>query len=164
MNEVTKNKQKSIKLDHFTFIEVVKNSPLVSIDLIVRNAQNEVLLGLRNNEPAKNYWFTFGGRIYKNERIAQAFQRIVEEEIGIDVDITDAQFVGVFEHLYGENFAQEPGFGTHYVVLAYEVKVIEPFRGLPDVQHHQYRWFRVEDLLQAHDVHPYTKAYFQDVN
>ena len=74
MNEVTKNKQKSIKLDHFTFIEVVKNSPLVSIDLIVRNAQNEVLLGLRNNEPAKNYWFTFGGRIYKNERIAQAFQ------------------------------------------------------------------------------------------
>ncbi len=164
MNEVTKNKQKSIKLDHFTFIEVVKNSPLVSIDLIVRNAQNEVLLGLRNNEPAKNYWFTFGGRIYKNERIAQAFQRIVQEEIGIDVDVKDAQFVGVFEHLYEENFAQEPGFGTHCVVLAYEVRLLEPLRGLPTVQHHEYRWFRVEDLLQAQDVHPYTKAYFQEVN
>ncbi len=164
MNEVTRNKQKSTKLDHSTFIEVVKHSPLVSIDLIVRNAQNEVLLGLRNNEPAKNYWFTFGGRIYKNERIAQAFQRIVQEEIGTDVDITDAQFVGIFEHLYEENFAQEPGFGTHYVVLAYEIKLAEPLRGLPNVQHHQYRWFRVEDLLQAQDVHPYTRAYFQEVN
>ncbi len=161
MNEVTKNKQKSIKLDHFTFIEVVKNSPLVSIDLIVRNAQNEVLLGLRNNEPAKNYWFTFGGRIYKNERIAQAFQRIVQEEIGIDVDVKDAQFVGVFEHLYEENFAQESGFGTHYVVLAYEVRLLEPHRGLPTVQHHEYRWFRVEDVVKAENVHPYTKAYFQ---
>ncbi len=161
MNEVRRNKQKSIKLDHSTFIEVVKNSPLVSIDLIVRNAQNEVLLGLRNNEPAKNYWFTFGGRIYKNERIAQAFERIVQEEIEVDVNITDAQFVGVFEHLYEENFAEEPGFGTHYVVLAFEVKLIESLRGLPNVQHNQYRWFTVEDLLQAQDVHPYTKAYFQ---
>ncbi len=161
MNEVTRNKHKSIKLDHSIFMEVVKYSPLVSIDLIVRNAQDEVLLGFRNNEPAKNYWFTFGGRIYKNERIAQAFQRIVQEEIEVDVNITDAQFVGVFEHLYEENFAQEPGFGTHYVVLAYEVKLIESLHGLPNVQHHQYRWFTVEDLLQAQDVHPYTKPYFQ---
>ena len=52
MNEVTRNKQKSTKLDHSTFIEVVKNSPLVSIDLIVRNAQNEVLLGYETmNQP-----------------------------------------------------------------------------------------------------------------
>ena len=47
MNEVTRNKHNSIKLDHSTFMEVVKYSPLVSIDLIVRNTQNEVLLGFR---------------------------------------------------------------------------------------------------------------------
>lgn len=161
MNEVMRNKQKSIQLDRSTFIEVVKNSPLVSIDLIVRNAENEVLLGFRNNEPAKNCWFTFGGRIYKNERIAQAFQRIVQEEIGTDVDVKNAQFVGVFEHLYEENFAHKPGFGTHYVVLAYEVRLLEPLRALPTVQHHEYRWFRVEDAVKAENVHPYTKAYFQ---
>lgn len=37
-----------MKLDKPVLIEVVKNTPLVSIDLIVRNTQNEVLLELRN--------------------------------------------------------------------------------------------------------------------
>ena len=66
--------KKAIKLNHDDFVEVVKKTPLVSIDLIVENDRNEVLLGFRKNEPAKNYWFVPGGRILKNERIAEAFE------------------------------------------------------------------------------------------
>lgn len=152
-----------MKLDRNAFIEVVKNTPLASIDLIVRNTQNKVLLGLRNNEPARNYWFVPGSRICKNERIAQAFRRLSLEELGIELTVQDSQFLGVYEHFYRENFACEPGIETHYVVLAYEIMLNGPLRDLPKDQHSCFRWWPVDNLLQAQDVHPYTKAYFQHI-
>lgn len=39
------------------FKKIIQGSPLISIDLLVRNEYNEYLLGKRLNEPAKNYWF-----------------------------------------------------------------------------------------------------------
>ena len=123
--------------------------------------QNEVLLGLRNNEPARNYWFVPGGRICKGERIAQAFERISQEEIGVEMVVQDAQFLGVYEHFYQENFLYEPEIGTHYVVLAYEARLYNSLQGLPDAQHRCFQWWSVDDLLKTQDVHPYTKAYFK---
>ena len=64
--------QKTSRVD---LIEVIKHTPLVSIDLIVRNGKDQILVGLRTNEPAKGFWFVPGGRILKNERITEAFKR-----------------------------------------------------------------------------------------
>lgn len=152
-----------MKLDRHVLVEVVKNTPLVSIDLIVRNIQNEVLLGLRNNEPARNCWFVPGSRICKNERMAQAFERLSYEELGIKLAIQDARFLGVFEHFYQENFAQKPDVDTHYVVLAYEVHLSNSLHDLPKDQHSHFRWWTVDDMLQAPEVHPHTKAYFRQM-
>ena len=60
------------------FYSVVRLAPLVSIDLIIRNARGEVLLGLRNNEPAKGFYFVPGGIILKQERLHEAFARILK--------------------------------------------------------------------------------------
>ncbi len=49
-------------LDDEKFLEIIDLSPLVSIDLIVYNDKNEVLLGKRANRPAKDYWFVPGGK------------------------------------------------------------------------------------------------------
>jgi hypothetical protein len=46
------------------FAQVVRLAPLVSIDLVTRNANGHVLVGLRNNEPAKGVYFVPGGRIH----------------------------------------------------------------------------------------------------
>lgn len=153
-------KKKAMRLDCLHLIEVIKKTPLVSIDLIIRNKLNEVLLGLRNNEPAKNFWFVPGGRILINERISNALERIAYDEIGINLTFNDTRFLGVFEHFYQENFAQEQGFGTHYVVLAYEINISKSLHELPKDQHRQYRWLKVESLLKEDKVHPNTKAYF----
>jgi hypothetical protein len=53
--------------DDFAFI--VRNAPLVSIDLIIRDPEHRVLLGRRVNEPAKGHYFVPGGAIRKNETI-----------------------------------------------------------------------------------------------
>jgi colanic acid biosynthesis protein WcaH len=142
------------------FIEVVRLTPLVSIDLIVRDPSGQVLVGLRSNKPAQNTWFVPGGRICKDERIAAAFQRITQTELGTELDIAQARFLGVYEHMYTDNFASLAGVSTHYIVLAYEISLAQPLSNLPEDQHAAYRWFSVEELLQAEDVHPNTRAYF----
>ena len=58
------------------FLEVITRTPLVSIDLVIRDPKNRILLGFRTNEPAKNKWFVPGGRIKKGENIEEAFKRV----------------------------------------------------------------------------------------
>lgn len=141
-------------------IEAIRLTPLVSIDLIVRDPQGRVLAGLRTNRPAQNCWFVPGGRICKDERLADAFQRITRTELGVTEDFSHARFLGVYEHLYEDNFAGVPELSTHYVVLAYELLLNSPLPELPDEQHEEFRWFTVDELLSAPDVHENTKAYF----
>lgn len=56
-------------LDATTFETVVASTPLISIDLLVKNKKGEYLLGLRNNRPAQGYWFVPGGRIQKTKHL-----------------------------------------------------------------------------------------------
>ncbi len=39
------------------FRNVVKNTPLVSIDLVIADPSEAILMGWRENEPAKGTWF-----------------------------------------------------------------------------------------------------------
>ena len=50
---------------------------------------------------------------------------------------------------------------THYVVLGYRLDAEITLTDLPKEQHGHYRWFNVDELLQAGDVHDNTKLYFQ---
>ncbi len=140
------------------FARVVRLTPLVSIDFVVRNVAGEVLVGWRRNRPAQDCWFVPGGRIGKNERIGAAFERLAQAELGAAFRIADARFLGVYEHLYDDNFAGAPGFGTHYIVLAYALDAAAPL-ALPDAQHARYRWMSDAALRTDPDVHPNTRAY-----
>ena len=151
-----------MKLSREVFTQVVKNTPLVSIDMIVRNGSGEVLMGQRKNEPAKGSWFVPGGSIRKNETLDQAFRRIARAEMGFDFEREQARFLGPYEHFYPTNFAAEPGFGTHYVVLAYEFSFPPKAALQPDDQHDILQWFAVAELLQNPAVHPHVKAYFPE--
>ena len=153
--------EKAVKLGRDNLIQVVKNAPLVSIDLIVKNGRDEILLGLRKNEPAKDYWFVPGGRILKNERISQAFERITQEELGIKMPYEKAEFLGVFEHLYANNFTEKEDFTTHYIVLAHQINISEDLIQPPKTQHREYKWLNRGSINKEEKVHPYTKAYFK---
>lgn len=146
-------------LSRNTFQTIVQNTPLVSIDLIIKNAQDRVLLGRRNNRPAQGYWFVPGGRICKNETLAQAFKRLTCAELDQEFSLDNACFLGVFEHLYVDSvFDSETS--THYIALGYQLIVDFNFDTLPLDQHHQYQWFAINDLLNDANVHENTKAYF----
>ncbi|HCZ9271955.1 TPA: GDP-mannose mannosyl hydrolase [Vibrio alginolyticus] len=146
-------------LDTETFKGIVKNTPLISIDLIVKNSQGKVLLGHRNNRPAKNYWFVPGGRIVKDETFTEAFKRLSQIELGKVVSLKEAKFIGPYEHHYIDNFSGSD-FSTHYIVLGYEIALDIDLGDLPSEQHGRYEWWDVEDLLSSQMVHQHTKDYF----
>lgn len=151
---------KAAWLDKGIFSQIVANTPLVSIDLIVRNEQGQVLLGQRLNRPAQGDWFVPGGRIRKDERIAEAFLRLTDEELGCALPISSATFLGPFEHFYADNFSGSE-FSTHYVVLGYEIKLSSLLLDeLPIAQHGAYQWFELSELLNSESVHAHTKLYF----
>jgi colanic acid biosynthesis protein WcaH len=148
-------------LSHADLHTVVRLAPLVSIDLIIRNPRHEVLLGLRNNEPAKGFHFVPGGIILKNERLADAFARLLKRETNLDAKIGDARLIDAYEHFYDNNRFNDPAFGTHYVVLGYELKLDDTAALQPDFQHSELRWWAEHDLMASEQVHDNTKAYFR---
>ena len=139
---------------------VVRDAPLVSIDLILRDRSGRVLMGWRSNEPARNTWFVPGGAIRKNETLDAAFNRVARTELGLDLQRSDARLLGVYEHHYETNFANAPGVGTHYVVLAHVIDFDGEVQAA-DAQHAQMRWFEVHQALQDPQVHAHSRAYFQ---
>lgn len=136
--------------------------PIVCIDLLVRDTEGRVLLGLRTNQPAAGSWFLPGGRIRKGERLADAFSRLARQELGVrTIEMSDARLHGVYEHFYETDFTGDPSAPTHYVTLAYE-----PAMGLelalPEGEQHQHwAWMTVDALLNHPSVHPWTKACFE---
>lgn len=149
------------RLDKEVFKTVVASTPLISIDLIIRNSRNQVLLGLRTNRPAQGFWFVPGGRIGKDETFEQAFLRLTEVELGYPIPLSDASFLGPYQHLYSDNFSGAD-FSTHYVVLGYQLMLDIDLQTLPVEQHQNYQWWDEQELLNSEQVHHNTKAYFSD--
>lgn len=139
---------------------IVRHAPIVSIDLIIRDADGNVLVGRRRNEPAKDCYFVPGGRIRKGETIAAAFTRILMAETGLSVGFGTARLLGAYQHFYATNRLGEPGYGTHYVVLGYEIRLAARPSIRLDDQHDTCKWLSVADLKTAADVHANVKAYF----
>lgn len=140
------------------FKVVLDSTPLVSIDLIIENDAGEFLLGLRKNRPAQSYWFVPGGRIQKNESLAAAFKRLTFQEIGLEIEIDQAELLGLYDHFYDDSVFGDD-ITTHYVAIAYKLKV-HRLSSLPDTQHSEYQWFNMAELFSDPKVHPNTKNYF----
>jgi colanic acid biosynthesis protein WcaH len=143
------------------FTKSISHLPLVSIDLLVQNSEKSILLGKRGNRPARGHWFVPGGRIRRMERFDSAFQRITNGELGEEFDLRDAKFHGVFQHMYDDSAFSEK-VGSHYVSIAMglEIRNLE-LTNLPQIQHKEYRWFDLKEIIDDEEVHDRTKDYFQ---
>lgn len=158
-------------LDREAFKTIIDTTPLVSIDLLVRNAQGQILVGKRVNRPAQGYWFVPGGRILKNERLAVAFSRLTEDELGLKLDVKDARYLGLYEHFYDDSIFTDAETGvsingvsindvsTHYVVNGLELVLPESHVNLPCEQHNEYRWLSKEEFKTSEEVHVHSRWY-----
>jgi colanic acid biosynthesis protein WcaH len=148
------------------FKTIIDNTPLISIDLIVRNQQGCILLGNRLNKPAKGFWFVPGGRIRKNESLSTAFRRLTLNELGIAMSLEKARYLGLYEHFYNDSIytfeTTNESISTHYVVNCFEVMISSEKITLPTVQHDSYEWFTEAELMASPSVHVHSKWYFNN--
>ncbi|MDR3571084.1 MAG: NUDIX domain-containing protein [Candidatus Pacebacteria bacterium] len=147
------------RLDDSVFRDLIKNAPLVSIDLIVKDPNRKIAVVRRTRNPAKGDYFVPGGRIYKGEELSVALKRIADYELRIDVDLVPHRFFGAFTHIYETNRFDESGYGTHYVVLAYEIRV-ERQSDFFDADHDEIKWITADEILASDSVNSYVKRYF----
>ena len=141
--------------------------PLVSIDLMITRPGDQgrdLLLGLRNNRPAQNWWFTPGGRIRKNEPLPTALRRVAQDEVGLNLKwLNRAQLLGAWDHFYPDS-AFDSSISTHYVNLPYalhlrevEAKALQPLSG-QGLQHQAWIWMSLAQAAIDERVHCYVRT------
>lgn len=153
------------------FADLIKNAPLVSIDLIIRDRKDRILLNFRRERPAKSHWFVPGGRIRKYESIHDAILRIYTDEIerafpNIDIDPDDCRLLNIDKHFYKKDnkYSDDDAFpdmkneDTYYISIAYEYKT----NYFNNKRHDDFKWFTIHQLLhELYPVHDYTKDFFK---
>ncbi|GGC48592.1 GDP-mannose mannosyl hydrolase [Haloferax sulfurifontis] len=129
---------------------IVANVPLVSVDLVIRH-EGGVVLGLRENDPARGEWFVPGGTVFKNETLTDAVHRVADKELGVDVTIQSR--LGTFEHFY--DTSEVDGVDSkHYLATVFEVTLDDDNLEM-DAQHSKLEVFEPP----YGNLHPYVERY-----
>ena len=78
-----KNPQKKLPEQIFFFIS--RNTPLVNVDLLIKDQKNRTLLSWRNDKYSGKGWHIPGGIIRYKETFEQIIQKVALNEIGMKV-------------------------------------------------------------------------------
>jgi len=150
-------------LSDSVFKTVIENTPLFAIDLVIINEKNELLVGKRLNSPAKGAWFVPGGRVFKNEPLAAAFQRISQNEVGVAIDMSGARLLGLYDHFYNDS-VYGPSITTHYINATHSIKLEQAQLNLPiDEQHETYRWVALSEVRADDSIHKFSKCFMDQL-
>ena len=55
----------SMFIEKELYVDIIRNMPIPTVDILFLNSQNELLLGKRNNEPLMGIYYIPGGRVDK---------------------------------------------------------------------------------------------------
>lgn len=133
---------------------IARNVPITSVDLLVHH-DGGLVVGRRQNEPAKGSWFVPGGTVLKGETLREAIHRVAQSELGVDVVIDER--LGSYEHFY--DAAETDGIDSkQYLATAF---VVTPRNSAlePDDQHDQLRVVS-PPFPKLHD---YVQRYIRDL-
>ena len=154
------------------FKAVVSSTPLVALDLLI-TTDDGLLVGKRNNEPAKSTFFVPGGRIFKDETVDIALERIFKSELDqfqLEFNPSAFSFFGIYEHFYPNSCFVDSDITTHYIVLAHQAFYPSSSFDTNNMkvssdQHESFSLVSSPDELDHELVlHPHTIRYLNDLN
>lgn len=124
-------------------------SPICTVDMIFFNPEGtRVLLGKRVNAPYQGLFYTFGGRLRKNEMFEEAAVRIAKKEMGVAITPSDVTFGGLDNEISDNSIVPDTNY--HAVALYFGGTIPEDTPVELDAQHSEYRWVGVDDT----SIHP----------
>ena len=138
--------------DVFLFVSTI--TPLVNVDLLIRNEKHEVLLTWREDRYSGPGWHVPGGIIRYKEGIADRIRAVARTEIGAGVE-SDPQPIAI-----NEIFVPHRRERGHFIALLYSCSLV----GSPDdsLRHAggtprpmQWRWFDrcPDELIAVHEIY-----------
>lgn len=151
-----------MKLPIDQFKAIVRDSVLVSLDLLLINEREELLVGLRMNRPAQGYLFVPGGRVMKGETLTVALRRVVIQETGLTIEPDRFVLQGIYDHVYSDSCFDDPDISTQYVVIACRCSVESGALIVADQQHERLHFAPIAGIFADPRIHPYVKSYFLD--
>ncbi len=128
------------------YMDILRNMPIPTVDLLFLNFHKQILLGKRNNDPLMGVYYIPGGRVNKWERSFDTAKRKAKEELGIVIDLSRLQFLGVYDDIF-ENSAFER-ISTHCIPVTYVYQLSsdeELALSLWDAQHSDLQFFSLDD-------------------
>jgi mutator protein MutT len=111
--------------------------PAIGVSGIVFNNQKQVLMIQRNQPPAMGFWSIPGGKLEPGESLAEACQREIKEETGLETNVNN--IVAIVERRIE---------GFHYVIIDYLALLIDEENIFPIAQSDvaEARWLSLEHL------------------
>ena len=132
--------------------EAMQDMPLATVDIVFVNPdRTKTLLGKRKNEPYAGKFYTFGGRLFKNEELIDAAVRIAKKEVGIVLSPMSLIKAGVLNEINPSSIFS--GINYHAVNVFFACTIPEDEISLDD-QHTEAKWLSVNDP----DVPTYAKS------
>lgn len=131
------------------YYTLIKSSPVPTVDILFFNSEKtHTLLGKRTNKPYKDVFYTFGGRLQKNETFEKAAVRIARKETGIDLKISNLCFGGVDNEISNSSIFEDTNY--HAVVLYFRCIIQPDTKVTLDDQHSESKWVNINDK----EIHP----------
>ena len=122
--------------------------PLASVNAIISNEKNEVLIVKRNIKPAKNlYWFP-GGIIKKGQTFQEALQDEIQEELGLKW--SNLEIVKLL------NVASCRFETRHTIEINFLLRIKQDTKIQLNKEHSEYQWIKPENL-EKEGFHSYLK-------
>src|SRR3989344_5592781 len=95
--------------------------PIACVDIVLKTNDGKFLLVKRDNEPCKNELWLVGGRVQRDESLAETAKRKVKEEIGIEIH-NPQKVAGGYETICSEDpFGHSRG--THTINTCYMAEI-----------------------------------------
>lgn len=76
----------SVGLPDEVFYYISRTTPLVNVDLLIKDEKERTLLSWRNDQYAGKGWHVLGGIVRFKETLETRVKKVAETEIGVDID------------------------------------------------------------------------------
>lgn len=135
------------------FYYISKTTPLVNVDLLIKDEKGRTLLAWRDDEHCGKGWHIPGGIVRHKETLETRLQKVALSEIGVKVDF-EPYPIEIKQLIHDELKVR-----NHFISFLYKCYLNSSFipenKGLTDKERGYLKWHEScpDDLLKYHEIY-----------
>lgn len=152
LGEYVKNPTEGLREELFLFVSKV--TPMINVDLLIKNDNNETLLTWRDDDFHGPGWHIPGGIIRYKEEIKDRIKAVARIEIGAEIEYNSIPLI------ISEIIQRNRKNRGHFISILYECKLISSLdKNLQCInktpKHHEWKWHSCcpKNLIEVHRIY-----------